>query len=503
MRRRSTTPGIGAEYQPGYVPSGSILDLPAAEAPIDHVVVLMMENRSFDHYLGWLAATRTTSSRACSRYGADFRVDAPDGPDATPTPTAPSSTPSTCRRDPMPNPCRGCGYHDPGHGWNAGRAQRDGGFLGRGQRQRRVRARLLRGRRPAVPLPHRATLHHLRPLPLLAARPDLAEPRVPARRTVGRLQGQLHPDQAELGFQWDTIWDRLAPAQRAGRLLLLATCRASRSGARAWVRSCAPIDQYFADASAGTLPSVVVPRPAVPAVVAGRRPSARRLRAGQRFLRDVFQAFAESPHWERGLFVLTYDEWGGFFDHVAPPRAARRPRRRDDEDNFGQAGFRVPTIMASPYARPGLRRPPLYDHTSIMRFLEWRFLGAPPEGPGAGATPGGSPTATGTPTTSARRSVRRDPDPGLFDLDDLPMRAPTAQCDGSPQLTHPASQPQRTDGVLPPTTTTSLPAAVSAEELAVGGPGQDLIAALETGYFERVGIDTTPSEMAGTWVEGS
>ena len=46
--------GIGREYHPDFVPSGSILDLPASEAPIDHVVILMMENRSFDHYLGWL-----------------------------------------------------------------------------------------------------------------------------------------------------------------------------------------------------------------------------------------------------------------------------------------------------------------------------------------------------------------------------------------------------------------------------------------------------------------
>ena len=48
-----------------------------------------------------------------------------------------------------------------------------------------------------------------------------------------------------------------------------------------------------------------------------------------------------------------------------------------------QAGFRVPTILASPYAHHGLVDHRTYDHTSILRFLEWRFLGAPPEGPGA------------------------------------------------------------------------------------------------------------------------
>jgi hypothetical protein len=42
----------------------------------------------------------------------------------------------------------------------------------------------------------------------------------------------------------------------------------------------------------------------------------------------------------------------------------------------------VPTVLASPYARPGMVDDRTYDHTSILRFLEWRFLGAPPEGPG-------------------------------------------------------------------------------------------------------------------------
>ena len=55
----------------------------------------------------------------------------------------------------------------------------------------------------------------------------------------------------------------------------------------------------------------------------------------------------------------------------------------NDAENFGQAGFRVPTVIASPKARPGYIDHTLYDHTSVLRFLEWRFLGAPPRGPGA------------------------------------------------------------------------------------------------------------------------
>lgn len=68
--------GIGAEYQPGFVPGGSILDMAASEAPIDHVVILMMENRSFDHYLGWLGRDGDYLQNGVRRYGDSFRIDA-------------------------------------------------------------------------------------------------------------------------------------------------------------------------------------------------------------------------------------------------------------------------------------------------------------------------------------------------------------------------------------------------------------------------------------------
>src|SRR6478735_4024818 len=68
--------GIGAEYFPTTVPGGSILDLNASEAPIDHVVVLMMENRSFDHYMGWLNRDAGYLERGMSHYGGDFAIDA-------------------------------------------------------------------------------------------------------------------------------------------------------------------------------------------------------------------------------------------------------------------------------------------------------------------------------------------------------------------------------------------------------------------------------------------
>jgi phospholipase C len=75
-----------------------------------------------------------------------------------------------------------------------------------------------------------------------------------------------------------------------------------------------------------------------------------------------------SPAWARTALVINYDEWGGFYDHVAPTAA---PDARPD---LGTAlrGFRVPCILISPRARRGYVDHTTYDHTSILKMIEWR-----------------------------------------------------------------------------------------------------------------------------------
>jgi phospholipase C len=106
----------------------SVLDGPAAESGIDTVVVAMMENRSFDSYFGWLARDNAYLEAGRSKYGAQFTVDGNSfqefpGPNGTPVKTARRALATG------ESHWRGCGFNDPGHGWTAGRAERDGGFL--------------------------------------------------------------------------------------------------------------------------------------------------------------------------------------------------------------------------------------------------------------------------------------------------------------------------------------------------------------------------------------
>ena len=68
---------------------------------------------------------------------------------------------------------------------------------------------------------------------------------------------------------------------------------------------------------------------------------------------DVVHAFMESPQWKRGALFIVYDEWGGFFDHVAPPRVPDIRASNDPAQDYGQMGFRIPAVAVSPYARRG------------------------------------------------------------------------------------------------------------------------------------------------------
>ncbi|MBZ0254332.1 MAG: phosphoesterase, partial [Candidatus Methylomirabilis sp.] len=132
-----------------------------------------------------------------------------------------------------------------------------------------------------------------------------------------------------------------------------------------------PVDQYYADAAAGTLPNVTFVDPSY--ILADDHPP-HHVQLGQGYVSSVFHALANGPHWSESLFVLTYDEWGGFYDHVAPPASA--PDERAAE-GFNQYGFRVPTVVAGPYVKRGHVSNVLHDHTSVAAYLEWLWNLAP------------------------------------------------------------------------------------------------------------------------------
>ena len=91
-------------------------------------------------------------------------------------------------------------------------------------------------------------------------------------------------------------------------------------------------------------------------------PSSSTIGAGDRWIGEMASAIMASRYWPRVAVVITYDEGGGWFDHVRPPVV----------DRFG-LGSRVPALVVSPYARRGLIARGRYDHASILKLIEWRF----------------------------------------------------------------------------------------------------------------------------------
>jgi phospholipase C len=93
----------------------------------------------------------------------------------------------------------------------------------------------------------------------------------------------------------------------------------------------------------------------------------------------VYATLAASPQWGRLAVFYTYDEAGGFYDHVPPPPACAPDAvlpaltSTDVPGDFARYGFRVPLIVASPWAKPHHVSHIVNDHTSILRLLELRF----------------------------------------------------------------------------------------------------------------------------------
>ena len=100
---------------------------------------------------------------------------------------------------------------------------------------------------------------------------------------------------------------------------------------------------------------------------------------GEAWAHRVVEAVLQSPRWDRTLLIYTYDEHGGYFDHVAPPAAippdnippALQPG--DHPGGYDMYGPRVPAIVVSPYSRPGGVTKQIHDHTSVLATIEQKW----------------------------------------------------------------------------------------------------------------------------------
>jgi phospholipase C len=145
-----------------------------------------------------------------------------------------------------------------------------------------------------------------------------------------------------------------------------------------------PIDQFYADAKAGKLPQFTYINPECCSYQSFHPPSPVTL--GENFIKGIYEAVRNSPQWKETLFILTFDEHGGFADHVPPPvnvpagddlsYTETAPDGKNITFDFKRLGVRVPTLLISPWVGKGViehegrNNGGEYTHTSILGFLQ-------------------------------------------------------------------------------------------------------------------------------------
>jgi len=126
------------------------------------------------------------------------------------------------------------------------------------------------------------------------------------------------------------------------------------------------------DIKDGTLPPVTFYKPSG---IVDEHPGYTDVLSGDRHIAALVRQLQESPQWQSMVVIVAYDENGGFWDHVAPPKG----------DAWGP-GNRIPAIVISPFAKRGYVDHTMYDTTSILKLISERFGLAPLAGirPGVG-----------------------------------------------------------------------------------------------------------------------
>ena len=321
---------------------------------IEHVVVVMMENRSFDHLLGWMPNANGRQA------GLDYLDNSG------------TAHPTYRLTDFV-----GCAHPDPDHSYAGGRSEYDAGKMD-GWLRTSTNDSFCIGYYAEQDLPLFSTLAR-NYTTLCNYFPSILSSTFPNRVFQHAAQTDRLSNTLDLS-SLPTIWDRLLAAGVSCKYYYSNVPFLSLWGLN-YIGISALYEQFLADAAAGTLPAVSFVDPWFTILDDGSgnddHPHAD-LRKGEIFLRQVVTALTEGPDWSKTVLVINRDEWGGFFDHVVPPRVIA-PNTIDTDLVNGQAllGCRVPVLVVSPFSVGNPSKPRidslLYDHTSVLKLIEWRW----------------------------------------------------------------------------------------------------------------------------------
>ena len=378
---------------------------PGGSKGVEHVVILMMENRSFDHFLSWLP-------RADGRH--DMIYEATDGKFYPNYPLAPDF--------------QGCGYSDPDHSWEGWLIQHNygkmDGFL----------------KRPTVPPGNPGVkLAKANTFPIgyyTNLNADRSRKAVPDLPVIGALAehytvldhyfcsfaGETFPnrfyqhaartDRDHNSFDISvlpTIWDQLSPVPNKKGIPTGGYFFSDLPILALWGEKYLPFWHKFERGDTDALGIPVKTRPFLETVAEGRLPNVSfidpafdtesngtsaddhplaDIRLGERFIADAYHALDKAGYLDKTVLLVTFDEWGGFFDHVKPPKViddtnpkdvnhsgdGKKPTDGQLIPDYRQLGFRVPAVVISNLARRGrvVSKGP-FEHTSSLKLIETTF----------------------------------------------------------------------------------------------------------------------------------
>jgi phospholipase C len=367
-------PGDGPLRQPGSLPFPRLAAGTDTMPRIEHIVVLMQENHSYDNYLGMLR-----------RPGANgFRI----GRDGLPRASNPYPDGSIQHAFRMPTTCQL--PSKPSQEWTASHNAYDNGKMDGfvstpiDPLTTEIVGGVAMGYWQEEDLPFYYSLYRQFPIAdryfcsllgqtfpnrryLLAATSIGQIDDIGVSLTDYPANGTIFDQFDAHGITWKDYFTTTPSTELFPKLFL------NNQGTKV-----VPIGGFFTDAAAGTLPDFCLVEPDY-----GNQSeeNPQNIAVGEEFAASVINAVINGPGWDRTLLILTYDEHGGYYDHVPPPPAippdsigpTLEDPRENPFDGFARYGFRVPFAIVSPWARRHYVSHRVFDHTSILKLAETKW----------------------------------------------------------------------------------------------------------------------------------
>jgi phospholipase C len=380
-------------------------DNPALDAAIHNIVIMVQENRSFDHYFGHLNAYRVAN-------GFPPDVDGTPANASNPAASGSGTVPAfhlltTCVENPSPS------WNESHVDYNrqeptSNDATLDGFVQTAAKDAQALHYHDVEGRR-VMGYYDQTELPYYYFMATYFATSDRWFSPVMSRTQANRMYilsatsaGRVYPLGTGTVLTNPTIFDELQAAGVTWRIyvtdkvngsLLQGSYISMFSAGQKYSQNIVPAAQYFTDLRNGKLPQVSLVESGYfsgldehPAENPnGPGPS---VEAGAAYVSTFINALMGSSYWPHAAFIWTTDEGGGFYDHV-PPQAAVSPDGIPPQDlqpgdicttsgggrtcNFTSTGYRVPMFVVSPYARKGFVSHSVMDSTAMLKFIETRY----------------------------------------------------------------------------------------------------------------------------------